>query len=96
MNVHEMTGTELRTAAFGAIRRELGPDGLVRFIAQNFSQPGRDYTAERQERPQPTLEEIVAEVERMKAERGGSLAPSGARIIAEDEGEMDLRQERKK
>jgi hypothetical protein len=88
MNVHEMTGTELRTAAFAAIRRELGPDGLVRFIAQNFSQPGRDYTAERQDRPQPTLEEIVADVERMKAERGGSLAPPGAKIVGEDQGKM--------
>ena len=57
------------------------PAALMRYIAENFSQPGRDYAAERATRPQPTVQEAFAEVARLTAERGGSLAPPGAKIV---------------
>ncbi len=80
MSTDELTGRELRAAAFAAIRKELGPDALVRFISQNLTQSGRDYTAERRNLPQPSVEEIIADYERLRAGQGGSLAPPGARI----------------
>lgn len=86
MSRDQLTGVELREAVFEVVARELGPAALVRYIAENFSQPGRDYTAERATRAQPTVQEAFAEVERLKAERGGSLAPPGAKIIGGEAG----------
>jgi len=81
MTPQQLTGSDLREAVFEIISRELGPAALVRYIAENFSQPGRDYTADRAAQPQPTAEELAAAIASLKGERGGSLAPKGARVI---------------
>ncbi len=86
MSLEELTGRELRRAAFAAIRKELGPEALVRFIAQNLSQPGRDYTEERREAPHLSVDEIISEYERVRAESGGSLAPRDTKVLGGEHG----------
>ena len=47
MATTEMTLNEIRSKGFGALLRELGPDGYVRFI-QQFAVGQDDFTARRQ------------------------------------------------
>jgi len=61
----ELSGSNLRRAVFALIRRELGAQTLVRFIAEYMSGKG-DYTKERQEAEQPTIDDIVS-AQRRKA-----------------------------
>jgi hypothetical protein len=46
MNVNAMTPEELRLAGLDALRRELGPVGMVRFL-QQFATSAGDYSRER-------------------------------------------------
>lgn len=58
---------EILRAGMEALRRELGLDGMVRFL-QQFIKPSGDYTAERAELlGNPTVEQIVEAIERRKA-----------------------------
>ena len=82
MSTHQLTGSDLREAVFEIVGRELGPAALVRYIAENFSQAGTDYTEERRLRPSASVEEIAAGIAALKAKRGGSLAPADAKIVA--------------
>lgn len=53
---------EIRMAGYTALREALGPVGAIQFLQQGSSGTG-DYTKEKYERPQPTLNEIIAEIE---------------------------------
>lgn len=76
MNPMLLTKDELRKAAFAAIQKELGPAGLVRFIAENLSVDGGDYTEERQEWVgSVTHEEITAGIQELRSRNGGTLDP---------------------
>jgi hypothetical protein len=46
MNVQTLTPTEVRTRGYHALRRELGPVGLLEFMHQ-FEQGQGDYSRER-------------------------------------------------
>ncbi|MBI5155527.1 hypothetical protein HZA57_09850 [Candidatus Poribacteria bacterium] len=81
MKTIELSGDALRAAAFAAIRRELGGDGLVRFLAENFSEPGRNYTEERAHLAHPSVEEIAEGIAALKTQRGGPLKPAGAKLV---------------
>ena len=81
MTTQQLTGSDLREAVFEIISRELGPAALVRYIAENFSQPGRDYTEERRTRPHTSVETIAADIAALKAARGGTLAPPDAKVV---------------
>jgi hypothetical protein len=55
---------QIRIAGLRALRRELGPVGMVRFLRQYETGSG-DYTEERRQwRDQWTMDEIVAELDR--------------------------------
>lgn len=82
MTTSDLSGNDLREAVFAMIHRELGPDALVRFIAENLAQPGHDYTLERQGAPDESISEIAARIEGLKAARGASLAPPGAQLLS--------------
>lgn len=59
---------EIRQAGLDVLRRELGPRGIVLFL-QQFIKPAGDYTAERHKLlGNPSVDEIVASIERRKAE----------------------------
>jgi hypothetical protein len=59
---------EIRRAGFDALRRELGPRGLVLFL-QQFIRPSGDYTAERAKlHAGTTMDDVVATIERLRAE----------------------------
>ena len=59
---------EIRRAGFEALRRELGPRGLVLFL-QQFIKPSGDYTAERAElHAGTTMDDVIAAIEKMQAE----------------------------
>jgi hypothetical protein len=81
MTTQQLTGSDLREAVFEIISRELGPAVLVRYIAENFSQPGRDYTEERRALPHDSVENIVGELQARKTARGGTLAPASANEV---------------
>lgn len=58
---------EILRAGMEALRRELGPTGVIRFL-QQFSKGSGDYTAERHELlGNPSVDEIVDAIERRKA-----------------------------
>ena len=57
---------QIRIAGLRALRRELGPVGMVRFLHQYEVGTG-DYTEERRQRlDQWTMEEILAELEKRR------------------------------
>jgi hypothetical protein len=61
---------EIRRAGFEALRRELGPQGLIRFLRQ-FIKPSGDYTAERaQLHAGTTMDDVIAAIEKLQAEEG--------------------------
>jgi len=63
----ELTPAELRKAAMGAIVREVGADGLVRFL-QDESLGSGDYVVERKKllREYPTAADVFAGIKQMK------------------------------
>ena len=59
-----MTDEEIRTRGLEAVRRELGPAGLIRFLRQ-FRLGHGDYSVERHEwLDKLSLEEIVDEIQK--------------------------------
>jgi hypothetical protein len=81
MAMHELTGNDLREAVFEVVSRELGPAALVRFIAENLSQPGRDYTEERRAEDDVSVEDLAARIVALRVSRGGRLVPSGCSVV---------------
>jgi hypothetical protein len=63
--VDNMTDAEFETAAFDVLRRELGADGLARFIRLQRSGSG-DYTRERVDWQRNVTVDDVAESIRLK------------------------------
>lgn len=57
LNVNLNNPMEIRTAGLNALRKALGPVGMVRFI-QQYDLGHGDYTKERQEEPDISLDEI--------------------------------------
>jgi hypothetical protein len=70
MNPKQLAGNDLRGAVFEIVARELGPAALVRYIAENFSQPGQDYTANRSLFPSASVADIAEEIKRWREEQG--------------------------
>jgi hypothetical protein len=63
MAANDMSAEEIRTAGLEILLRELGPDGLVRFL-QQFETGSGDYTRDRSTLLAGiTLEEIIAKAE---------------------------------
>ncbi len=63
-SIDRMTDEDFERYAFAILRRELGVDGLARFLRLNRSGKG-DYTSDRQQwLTETTIDEIMAEVER--------------------------------
>jgi len=69
MNPKQLAGNDLREAVFEIVARELGPAALVRYVAENFSQPGQDYTANRKPISSASVAEIAEEIRRWKEEQ---------------------------
>ena len=68
--IETMTDAEFETAAFGVLSRELGPDGLARFLRMHRSGSG-DYTAERDEWQRGlSLDDIAESILRRRGENG--------------------------
>jgi len=62
---------EVRKAGLRALNIALGYDGARAFMAQSFGGRG-DYTKEKYDRPEPSYEEVIAELERIETEMGAS------------------------
>lgn len=61
-DVKKMTSIELKRAAYGAIFRELGAAGLIRFIQEHSLGTG-DYTKERRKwLPRKSARELAADI----------------------------------
>jgi hypothetical protein len=58
--IDKLTDSEFDTVALEILGRELGPDGLARFLRLNRSGSG-DYTAERSEWPQALSVDEIAQ-----------------------------------
>jgi len=58
---------EVRKAGMKALNKALGYEGARAFMAQSFGGSG-DYTKEKYERPEPSFEELTAELWRVDAE----------------------------
>jgi len=66
MNVAEMSLEEIRQHGVDALKRELGPVGMVRFL-QQFETGKGDYTVERHQWLPNDVDAIAAAIERQKA-----------------------------
>ncbi len=65
MNVRKMTGLEIYELGIELLIDKLGPGGMMRFFWQ--SAPGKgDYAVERHKRPQPDMETLVKEIQRVQ------------------------------
>ena len=63
MNINEMTPNEIRQKGLEAVRRELGPIGLARFL-QQFERGQGDYTQERDQwLPNGSVRDVLVELE---------------------------------
>jgi len=70
ISVENMTDEDLERHAFEVLRRELGPDGLARFIRLNRAGSG-DYTRDRHKwLGNTTIQEIMAELETQRDPAG--------------------------
>jgi len=62
MNIEHLTLSQIRTIGMEALLRELGPEGMIRFLQQYETGSG-DYTQERHKRlPQRSVKEIGEEI----------------------------------
>jgi hypothetical protein len=67
--VDKMTDAEFETAAFDVLRRELGADGLARFIRLHRSGDG-DYTRERIDwQRNITVDDVAESIRRKRASK---------------------------
>ena len=67
--IEQMSDAEFESAAFEILRRELGADGLARFLRLHLSGPG-DYSAERTEWQRDlTVEDIAQSINARRTKR---------------------------
>ena len=71
---------EINLKAQAVLRASLGPVDYARY-AQQFSTGFGNYTAERQQRPQESIESISQRVKQLKAEGRLPLPPLGTEVI---------------
>jgi hypothetical protein len=71
---------EINQKAQAVLRASLGPVDYARY-AQQFSTGTGDYTAERQQRPQESVESISQRVKKLKAEGKLPPPPHGTEVI---------------
>ena len=66
ISINNMTDEDFERHAFAILQRELGPDGLARFLRLNRAGSG-DYTCDRQKWLQDaSIEDILAELHRQR------------------------------
>jgi len=58
MKVNIENPAEVRIAGMLALKKALGPVGTVRFL-QQFNQGNGDYTKEKYETPEPSMDDII-------------------------------------
>jgi hypothetical protein len=58
---------DVRRIGLQALTDTLGPDGMRAFLRQSISRTG-DFTAEKYEQPEESMEEIAADLRRITAE----------------------------
>ena len=58
MKVNIENPAEVRIAGMLALKKALGPVGTVRFL-QQFDQGSGDYTKEKYETPEPSMDDII-------------------------------------
>ena len=58
MKVNIENPAEVRIAGMLALKKALGPVGTVRFL-QQFNQGNGDYTKEKYESPEPSMDDII-------------------------------------
>lgn len=58
MKVNIENPAEVRIAGMLALKKALGPVGTVRFL-QQFEQGSGDYTKEKYETPEPSMDDII-------------------------------------
>ena len=58
MKVNIENPAEVRIAGMLALKKALGPVGTVRFL-QQFEQGSGDYTKEKYESPEPSMDDII-------------------------------------
>ena len=58
MKVNIENPAEVRIAGMLALNKALGPVGTVRFL-QQFNQGNGDYTKEKYETPEPSMDDII-------------------------------------
>ena len=58
MKVNIENPAEVRIAGMLALKKALGPVGTVRFL-QQFNQGSGDYTKEKYETPEPSMDDII-------------------------------------
>ena len=58
MKVNRENPAEVRIAGMLALKKALGPVGTVRFL-QQFEQGSGDYTKEKYETPEPSMDDII-------------------------------------
>lgn len=63
MNAAKMSMEEIRQRGIDVLAKELGPNGMIRFL-QQFETGRGDYTAERHQWLPDDVETIAAEIER--------------------------------
>lgn len=68
MTTQAMSLSEVRKRGLDALKRELGAAGMVRFL-QQFEGGSGDYTKERQQQPERTLNEIMEEIRDLQKDR---------------------------
>lgn len=61
MNVNVNSAVDIRNVGMQALVAALGPVGYARFL-QQFSNGSGDYTKEKYLMPEPSMEELVAEL----------------------------------
>ena len=71
---------EINQKAQAVLRASLGPVDYARY-AQQFSTGSGNYTAERQQRPQESLETISQRVKQLKADGHLLPPPPGTEVI---------------
>ncbi|BDC50375.1 hypothetical protein F183_A26910 [Bryobacterales bacterium F-183] len=91
--IDQMTDEEFERRALDLLHRELGPDGVARFLRLNRSGTD-DYTRDRENLQQDlTLDQILLSVEERRA-RGGDLRSSGDAVVpGPEEGSVGSRGE---
>ena len=71
MNTEHLTLSQIRTIGMEALLRELGPEGMIRFI-QQYETGSCDYTHERRKGlPKRSVREVGAEIVTERQKKAG-------------------------